>query len=406
MTQESTQARSRSNDHDGGLSKREHRSVQTLCAIYVSRLLGLYMVLPVLSPYAHGLAGSTSLLTGLSLGAYGATQAALQIPFGYLSDRIGRRRAIHIGLVLFAVGSFAAAFARDAWLLVLARALQGSGAISSVVLALVADHTREQVRTRAMAQVGIWIGASFAIAIIVGPTVAGLLGVPALFLLMALGALGGMLGIAFAVPDPPAISPEERLHAQDLLSIVRQRPLLLIDMGILLLHVVLTVLFVVLPFDLQRIVGPRNTWIVLVPAISIGVAVMAAIGRWADRYQMTEKLFFLGAALLGVSCLVLALAARTATATIVGLYIFVVALAILEPVLSSLLSRFAVGPHRGTATGVYSMAQYGGAFIGGLLGGAFLRRGQDVLFVGLFGLVLVWGILLTQVGHLRPLSRR
>jgi MFS family permease len=176
----------------------------------------------------------------------------------------------------------------------------------------------------------------------------------------------------------------------------------LIDVGIMLLHIVLTVLFVVLPFDLQRIVGAKNTWVVLVPAISVGVGVMYAIGKYADRYRLTERLFFVGAALLGLSCLILAFTSKTAVATLVGLFVFVLALATLEPVLSSLLSRFAVGPHRGTATGVYSMAQYGGAFLGGLLGGAFLTQGQDVMFGGLFALVLVWGALLTRVGRLHP----
>lgn len=388
----------------GVLTKHERGTLRALCAIYASRLVGLYMVLPVLSPYAARLSGATSLLIGLSLGAYGATQAVLQIPFGYLSDRIGRRRAINLGLVLFAVGSLVAAAARTAWLLVLGRALQGSGAVSSVLIALIADLTRAEVRTQAMARVGIWIGATFALSVVVGPTVAGLFGVPVLFIITAVGAVVSIVYMDIAIPNPPPLHPEERLHAADLLTVLRQPPLLLIDAGIFLLHIIVTVLFVVMPFDLERIVGVGRTWMVLVPAVVVGLAIMRWMGRWSDRHHKTELVFFLGAGLLGLSCLVFALIERVAAATLIGLFVFVVAISTLEPVITSLLSRFAHGPHRGTATGVFSMAQFAGAFFGGILGGAFLHRGQSTMFLGLFVLTLFWGVGLTRVGHLHPLE--
>jgi len=376
--------------------------VRALCAVYVGRLLGLYMVLPVLSPHTERLHGSTPMLVGLSLGIYGATQALFQIPFGAISDSIGRRPAITIGLVLFAGGSLLAAFAADARFLVVARALQGSGAISSVVLALISDLTREEVRTRAMAQVGIWIGVTFAIAFIAGPPLAALFGVPFLFLLTAVGALFSLVLLLVAVDDSSPSQAEERLHTADLFTILRQPPLLLVDIGVFLLHVTVTVLFVVLPFDLARVMGEKRIWVVLVPAILIGIAVMAASGRLADRGRWKERLFFLGATLLALCCLFFGLVERNRFALLVGLILFVVAIAILEPILASLLSLFTGGRHRGTATGVYSMAQYSGAFIGGILGGAFLHHGQKVLFLTLFVLALLWGVGLTRIGRLRP----
>jgi MFS family permease len=387
------------------LNAQESRRIRALCAVYVGRLLGLYMVLPVLSPHASRLVGATPLLIGLSLGAYGATQAVFQIPFGYLSDRVGRRRAISIGLLLFGIGSFAAAVAQNAWFLVIARALQGAGAISSVLLALVADLTREEVRTQAMAQVGIWIGAAFAIAFIVGPPLADLFGVPFLFFMTGVAAVLSLIYLNVAVPDPPSLHPEERLRAADLPTVLRHPAVLLVNIGVFLLHTVVTVLFVLLPFEILKIVGPRNTWVVLVPAISVGVAVMALVGRLADRQRLIVRLYFLGAALLSVCCFLFALIERTTVATLAGLLFFVIAIGILEPILASLLSRFATGPHRGTSTGVYSMFQYGGAFFGGVLGGAFLHRGHAVLFLGLFALTLGWGVGLIRVGHLRPQIR-
>lgn len=184
--------------------------------------------------------------------------------------------------------------------------------------------------------------------------------------------IGSMIYLRFAVPDPPAVRPEDRLHAVDLPTILRHPPVLLVDIGVFLLHTVVTLLFVLLPFELERSFGPRNTWIVLV------------------------------AALLALCCLVFALAGKTIPGLLAGLLVFVLAVGILEPILASLLSRFAEGPHRGTTTGVYSMFQYAGAFLGGLLGGAFLNRGQTVLFLGLFLLTLGWGLVLARVGHLRP----
>ncbi len=386
----------------GVLSRQERRTLHALSAIHASRVLGLYMVLPVLSPHAQRLHGATSLLIGLSLGAYGMTQAIFQIPFGALSDRIGRRRTINLGLLLFAAGSFLAAAARDARLLVLARGLQGSGAITSAVVALIADLTRAEVRTQAMAQVGMWIGVSIAVAIVVGPTIAGLFGVPVLFVLTGIGAVGSILYVALAVPDPPPLRDEERLRAVDLPSVLKQRHLLLIDFGILLLHTVVTVLFVVMPFALERILGSGRTWVILVPAVALGIGIMAFVSRWSDRHHRTEAAFFLGVALLAVSCLVFAFVEKTPAATLGGLLLFVVAIAVLEPVLVSLLSRFAPGPHRGTATGVFSMAQFGGTFVGGLFGGAVLHRGQDLLFLLLFLATVVWGIFLARAGKLRP----
>ncbi|MDM7914584.1 MAG: MFS transporter, partial [Candidatus Eisenbacteria bacterium] len=384
------------------MSKRERRAIEALCAIYASRLLGLYMVLPVLSPYADRLPQATSLLTGLSLGIYGATQAIFQVPFGTLSDRIGRRGGINIGLVLFAGGSILAATAREAHLLVLGRALQGSGAITSVILALIGDMTREEVRTQAMAQVGIWIAGTFGFAVLAGPMIAGFFGVPVLFWITAAGAMVSLLYVNLArlgSSSPGEVAAQEKIERLDLrglLAVLRQPPLLAVDVGIFLLHTIVTVLFVVMPFNLDRLVPPHRTWVILVPAVAVGLVIIHAVGRYAKR-ERTIPLFFLGASLLPLSSLVLAFAERAPLAVLAGLLLFVIAIAVLEPILASLLSIFSDGPHRGTASGVYSLAQYGGTFIGGVVGGAFLHGRQGTMFLVLSLTSLAWMIGLTRV---------
>lgn len=379
--------------------------IRILCLVYAGRLLGLYMILPVLSPYASRLAGATSLLTGLALGAYGATQAAFQVPLGYLSDRFGRKRVIYMGLLLFAAGSVLGALARDAWTLVIARALQGSGAISSVVVALIADLTRDGVRSQAMARIGIWIGATFAISIAVGPFVAGLVGVAPLFLLTAAGAMASIAVIAVAVPEPAVHRHGDAFDAAGLMRVLRSPALVVIDAGIFLLHLVVTVLFVVLPFHLERLTGSGRTWIILAPAIAVGLLLMHWIGIWSDRRNGALPLFLSGAASLSASTFALSLAGRSSVALIGGLFLGVAAIAILEPLLAAVLSRVAQAQHRGTATGVYSMAQFSGAFAGGLVGGACLHRGQGAMFIALGLLGVIWGVGLSRVGELRSLGR-
>jgi len=389
---------------DVALTPQERNAIRALGLIYVSRQLGLYMVLPVLSPYVSRLPGATPLLIGLSLGIYGAGQAFLQVPFGYLSDRIGRRRAINIGLILFAIGSLICASSRNAWGLVLGRALQGTGAFSSVILALIADVTREEVRAQAMGRMGAWIGLTIGLSVVIGPAIAGLFGVPLLFMITAIGAGLSIAYLNVAVPNPKPVSHEERLRPADLLDLVRHPALLMVDIGIFLLHMTVTVLFVVLPFAFERILGTGRAWQALVPAIALGLATMYFVSRYADRHGKAGLFFYIGAALLAISCLAFTFMGKEPIATLVGLLLFAVAIATLEPILATLLSRYSSGPGRGTASGVYSMAQFVGAFAGGVLGGAFLRREGTMFFI-LFVVTTIWIVVLLRIAPVRRSGR-
>lgn len=382
------------------LTRQERSAIRALGLIYVSRQLGLYMVLPVLSPYVARLPGATSLLIGLSLGIYGAAQAFLQVPFGYLSDLIGRRRTITFGLVLFAAGSVLGAFAQNAWALVLARMLQGSAAFSSVILALIADVTRPEVRGQAMGRMGAWIGITIGLSVVIGPTFAGLFGIPLLFMVTAIGTIFSIVYLHLAVPNPPPVSAEERLRLRDVLAALRQPGLLMVDIGIFLLHLIVTVLFVVLPFEFDRVLGAGRAWEVLVPAIAVGLLTMFWVGRYADRHGRIGLLFYSGSILLAVACLAFALIGRAPIAVLAGLFLLVMAIATLEPILATLLSHLSSPPARGTASGVYSMAQFLGAFVGGVLGGAFLLH-QAPMFLGLFLLMVVWLVALLRVSPVR-----
>jgi len=387
---------------DGRLSRGEELLLAGLCSIYALRIVGMYLVLPVLSPYANTLRGATSLLTGLSLGAYGLSQGLLQIPFGHLSDRIGRKRAIAIGILLFTVGSVISALARDIRVLIAGRLLQGSGAVAAAVVALIADLTRPVVRTQAMARVGVWLGASFAFGMAAGPPLANRFGVPPLFWATAICSFLGALFFLFFVPDPRPRDEEDHPRANDLRWVLAQPELAMLNVGTALLHATLTAIFVILPFRLGRELGLEHLWKVTVPLVSVGLAVMASVAHWADRRKQNEVAFLGGAALFVVACALLAGLGQALPGLIAGTVVFILAVACLEPALPALTSRFAVGPHRGTAIGVFHSSQFLGSFFGGLLGGAFLKSDARPLYAGLGSLVAVWIWVLRRQGGLRP----
>ena len=408
----------------GRFSRREERAVTILCAIYALRIVGLYMVLPVLSPYAASLEGATGLLTGLAIGAYGLTQGIFQIPFGWLSDRIGRKRTLVVGLCLFAAGSAIAALAQSIHVLVVGRLVQGMGAIASVVVALAADLTRAQVRTQAMARIGVWVGGAFAVGMTAGPFVAGAVGVPALFWATAVLSVLGAVQLAIGVPEPrrrggrhrsvvrgeepedeSGPETEERVRRDDLRYLLGQRALVLLDVGTFLLHLTLTAIFVVLPFVFERELGPGQIGKLVVPVVLLGLGTMVATATYSDRTGKIQRVFFLGGCLFLVACGILALDGREALGAGAGLSVFVLAIACLEPILPALTTRFATGPHRGAAMGVFHMSQFLGSFFGGLVGGAFLTRGLALPFSVLAGFVALWLLASRSLGHWYPEGR-
>lgn len=356
------------------MTSAERRATAGLASIFGLRMLGLFLILPVFAIHGDALAGATPLLIGVAIGAYGLTQAILQIPMGYLSDRVGRRPVIVGGLVLFVAGSVLAAVADDIATVILGRALQGGGAIAAAVMALAADLVRPQVRTRAMAGIGVSVGAAFLLALIAGPLLAAGLGLSGVFWVTGAMALTAMLLLYLVVPaggeptPPPGRSERKRLF----LAVVRDRDLLRLDLGILVLHAILTAVFVVLPLILVERLGVASAdhWQVYVPVLLLSVVGMVPIILLGERRGAMHRVMVGVIGALGLALLVMSLLPASAIWLLAGLWLFFTAFNTLEATLPSLVSRFAPGAIRGAALGVYSTAQFMGAFLGGVLGGA------------------------------------
>jgi MFS family permease len=375
------------------MTPRERRATASLASIYGLRMLGMFIILPVFALYAETLPGGRDqTLVGLALGAYGLTQALLQIPFGWASDRFGRKPTIVVGLLLFALGSFVAAWAPTIGWTIAGRALQGAGAISAAVIALTADLTRHEVRTRAMAAIGMTIGATFALSLILGPLLKAWIGVPGIFALTGLLALGAILVLERRVPDPdPAhVHPRESGLAA-FARVLADGQLLRLNYGIFALHALLMALFVQVPLALRDAgLAAESHWKVYLPVMLGSVLLMLPALRAADR-PARGKAVFLGAVLvLGIGQAILAASGTSLAVLVVGLVVFFAAFNLLEATLPALVSKYAPPAQKGTATGVYSSVQFLGTFAGAAAGGLL---SQHVGAVAVFGL----GIALTVV---------
>ena len=371
-----------------------------LTTLLTLRMLGFYLVLPILTPHVRRLPGSTAMLVGLSVGIYGLTQTLFQVPFGLWSDRWGRKQVLTLGLLLFAVGSVVCALADRAWVMVAGRFVQGMGAIASVVVAMLADLTRDSVRTRAMAMVGISIGGSFAIGLLFGPAAAQHLGVPALFWFTAALTLLGIGWLWWKVPQPPRISHHEDLEysREHAFEVVTNRRLLFLDLGTFNLHMTLTAIFVTVPFLLEQFVSPAVQWRVFLPLLAVGLFVMLLGPRLGERRGGSKKVALAGQALLAMAMVTLAftvpagvhLRAAGFTVLVLALFLFINAFALLEPLFPSLLTRISQQANRGTAAGIFNMSQFSGAFVGGVVSGLFLERNLEALYWFLAATGTLW----------------
>ncbi|MBD3898001.1 MFS transporter [Halomonas sp. ML-15] len=385
----------------GLLLATERRAIIGLASLYASRMLGLFMVLPVLALYADDLAGATPLLIGLALGAYGLTQAILQIPFGLLSDRIGRKTVIAAGLVLFMLGSVVAALADSIGGVILGRCLQGSGAVAAAIMALLADQTREQVRTAAMATIGMSIGVAFALAMVIGPWLASGFGLAGVFWFTALLAAVSLLVLWRLVPQAP-----RRLRHRDVLldraqlkATLGRSDLVRLDVSIFALHLILMAIFVAVPFRLLEvgIAIPHHGWVYF-GVMALAFVVMVPLVIFAEKRQRMRGVFLL--AVGGMALCLLGLGALPVGLVSLGLLLlgFFTAFNLLEATLPSMLSKLAPAGAKGTAMGVYSTSQFLGAFLGGVLGGGLAQQwGLDAVFygcalVGLGWLAAIWGM--------------
>lgn len=383
-------------DHNSdAMNAQEKRAVSGLSLVFAFRMLGMFMVLPVLATYGQDLAGATPFLLGLAIGAYGLTQAVLQIPFGMLSDRFGRLPIIYIGLLIFAAGSVVAGMSDSVWGVISGRVLQGAGAISAAVMALLSDLTREQHRTKAMAMIGISIGISFAVAMVVGPLVTRGFGLSGLFWFTAAMALVGMVIIAITVPKPAqqVVTRESGVAKTALAATLRNPDLLRLDLGIFVLHALLMASFVALPLALVEQGGlPKEEhWWVYLIALFVGFFAMLPFIIYSEKKRQMKRVFVGAVGVLMGTELFLWLFADSLTLLIIGTLAFFTAFNFLEASLPSLISKVSPAGAKGTAMGVYSTSQFLGAALGGMLGGwLFTVGGASLVFAGCAALAALW----------------
>lgn len=376
------------------MTPQERRSVSSLALLYCFRMLGLFMVLPLLALYTTDMPGADPLTIGLALGIYGLSQALLQIPLGWLSDQWGRKPVIIAGLLVFALGSVVAALADTIYGIVLGRALQGAGAIASTVMALVADLTRDEQRTKAMAMVGMSIGLSFAIALVLGPAVAAAGGLGAVFWFTGVLALGGIAIVLLLVPTPERGLVHDDVGARRglLMRSLRDVGLLRLNFAVFSLHFILMALFLMVPGLLLDVAGlDRDShWQVYLPALALSIAGMVPMMIIAERKGKLREMFLLGIGLLMLAMLMLS-AAAVPLVIYLGMWLFFIGFNYLEATLPSLVSKVVFQGGKGTALGIYSTWQFFGAFAGGALGGWLVKTGgNSALMICCLVLAALW----------------
>ena len=373
----------------------ERRASFGLAGIYGLRMLGLFIILPVFALYAEHLPGGNShLLIGLALGAYGLTQAILQIPAGWLSDRYGRKPVIYVSLILFALGSFVAAFADNIYWVILGRVVQGAGALNAAVMALTADLTREEHRTKAMALIGISIGITFSISMVLSPLLNDVIGVPGIFALTGVLALLAMGVVKFVIPDPAItrFHSDTEASSSKFAEVLRNKELLRLDFGIFSLHAILMSVFMQVPFVLQRDgLAVAQHWKIYLPVMLIAFVLMVMPLIIAEKKAKMKQVFIGAVALALCGQLLLLLAQDSLWGVATALLIFFTAFNILEATLPSMISKISPLAAKGTAMGVYSSVQFLGAFFGATVGGALMQYvGGNAVFLFSITLLLAW----------------
>ncbi len=383
----------------------EKRAAISVAILVALRMYGLFLIMPVFSVYARSLPHSTPVLIGLALGVYGLTQAVLQIPMGLLSDIFGRKPVLTVGLLFFITGSVVAALATDIHTIIIGRAIQGAGAIASVGMALVADISREQVRGRVMAIIGMSIGAAFMLAFMTGPLLYAKIGMSGLFWLTALLATLALIQLHVFVSEPKKHK-SIRFSLEELLSTLKNPRLLALDLSVFVLHAVMTAVFVALPLVLsEKLHFPpeRHGWMYL-PVLVLSVAIMLPLIIRMEKSGRHAQYILAGLAGLGLSQLLLPLALVSVLTVAAVLVLFFGMFNFLEAGMPAWLSRLAGEKFRGAAMGMYSSSQFIGAFVGSTLAGYLLRHGYASVFFGTAILVFITALVVWRVnqsGHVR-----
>ena len=377
----------------------ELRATVSLASIYGLRMLGMFLLLPIFAIYAEKLdGGSNHTLIGVALGAYGLMQVLLQLPFGIASDKFGRKKVIYVGLILFAIGSVAAAVSHDIVMVIVGRSIQGAGAISAVVTALVADSTREEHRTKAMAMIGATIGLTFAVSLVAGPLLNQWIGVPGIFWMTGVLSILAIGVVKYAVPDPlhSQFHSDAQAAPSKIKDVLRNAQLLRLNFGTFCLHGAQMAMFIVVPFALKETSGMSENqhWKVYLPVLLASFALMIPAIIYAEKRAKLKPVFIGAVALMLAAQIAFALNIHVFWGIVASLFVYFVAFNILEASLPSLISKMAPAAYKGTAMGVHNTAQSFGMFLGAVMGGYLSHKiGYSAVFVFCALLIGVWLLL-------------
>ncbi|MBA4381778.1 MAG: MFS transporter [Sideroxydans sp.] len=379
---------------DSAMTSFERRASIGLASIYGLRMLGLFIILPIFALYAEDLPGGHShFLIGIALGAYGLTQAILQIPAGWLSDRYGRKPIIITGLLLFAAGSFIAASADDIYWIIAGRVIQGAGAINAAVMALTADLTREEHRTKAMAMIGITIGITFAISMVLSPILYQLIGMAGIFTLIGVLAFVSIAMVIWFIPNPAItrFHSDTQANTSKLKDVLRNKDLLRMDFGVFTLHAILMSVFMQVPFILRANgLDIQHQWQVYLPVMLIAFVLMVPPIIIAEKKAKLKQVFMLAIVMAAIAQIGIYLLQDSLWGVAISLLIFFTAFNVLEATQPSIVSKISPLDAKGTAMGVFSSVQFLGAFFGSAMGGLLMQvyGGNAVLIFAVVMLVL------------------
>lgn len=387
------------------MNKQERVFAFKISLIMATRMLGLFMIFPIFSVYASQYTSTTPYLIGLTIGIYGLTQALLQIPFGYLSDKYGRKPMLIIGLIVFFIGSVVAANSTDIMGVVIGRALQGAGAISAVLMAFLADFVSENQRPKANAFVGVQIGMAFMLALLLGPVVSINLGMSGLFWVIALLSIIALIIVSTL--------PNAKPKAQYALSIANIKKVLNIDLlrldfSVFTLHLILTCGFIAMPIFLKEnnIVDIKDSWQMYLPVIILSFVGMLPMVILAAKHQKIKPVFLNAIALLIISQILFYQIQLTYTSFFILLTLFFIAFNALEAILPSLIASSASADKRGLAMGLYATSQFLGAFVGGIVGGLIYNIfNLNSVFLFTTFIAIIWWIMILTTKQKIPIKR-
>ena len=381
------------------MTRTETRATVSLASIYGLRMLGMFLLLPIFAIYAEKLEGGNNhTLIGLALGAYGLMQVLLQLPFGMASDKYGRKKIIYVGLILFAVGSMVAAVSTDIYMMIIGRSIQGAGAISAVVTALVADSTREEHRTKAMAMIGATIGITFALSLVAAPLLNQFIGVSGIFWMTAVLSLLAILVVKYAVPNPlhSQFHSDAQTAPNKIKDVLRDAQLLRLNFGTFCLHGAQMAMFIVVPFALKETSGMSENqhWQVYLPVLIASFVLMVPAIIYAEKRAKLKPVFIGAVGLMLLAQIAFALNIHVFWGIVASLFVYFVAFNILEASLPSLISKMAPAASKGTAMGVHSTAQSLGMFLGAVMGGYLSHKiGYAAVFMFCALLMGIWFLL-------------